>query len=35
MKWITCKHGKVDRVACLWLIRKYIDRDACTLARTL
>jgi hypothetical protein len=28
MKWITRKHVKVDRVACPWLIRKFIDRDA-------
>jgi hypothetical protein len=28
MKWITREHVKVDRVACPWLIRKYIDRDA-------
>jgi hypothetical protein len=28
MKWITREHVKVDRVACPWLIRKYIDPDA-------
>lgn len=28
MKWITREHVKVDRVACPWLIRKYIDADA-------
>ena len=28
MKWITREHAKVDRVACPWLIRKYIDADA-------
>ena len=28
MRWITRKNAKVDRVACPWLIRKYIDRDA-------
>jgi len=25
MKWITRKNVKVDRVACLWLIRRFID----------
>jgi hypothetical protein len=28
MKWITRERVKVDRVACPWLIRKYIDADA-------
>jgi hypothetical protein len=28
MKWITREHIKVDRVACPWLIRKFIDHDA-------
>jgi hypothetical protein len=28
MKWITREHVKVDRVACPWLIRKYIDPEA-------
>jgi hypothetical protein len=28
MKWITRAHVKVDRVACPWLIRKFIDPDA-------
>jgi hypothetical protein len=28
MKWITREHVKVDRVACPWLIRKYVDREA-------
>jgi len=28
MKWITREHVKVDRVACPWLIRKYIDPAA-------
>lgn len=28
MKWITREHVKVDRVACPWLINKYIDREA-------
>ena len=25
MKWITREHIKVDRVACPWLIRKFVD----------
>lgn len=28
MKWITREHVKVDRVACPWLIRKFIDPGA-------
>jgi hypothetical protein len=28
MKWITREHVKVDRVACPWLIRNFVDRDA-------
>lgn len=28
MKWITREHVKTDRVARLWLVRKYIDADA-------
>lgn len=28
MKWITRQHVKVDRVACPWLIRRFIDREA-------
>ena len=31
MKWITREHVKVDRVACPWLIRKYIDQEAAFL----
>jgi hypothetical protein len=27
MKWITREHVKVDRVACPWLIRKFVDQD--------
>ncbi|MDQ2912544.1 MAG: chromate resistance protein [Chloroflexota bacterium] len=25
MKWITCEHPRVDRVACPWLIQKFVD----------
>jgi hypothetical protein len=28
MKWITREHAKVDRIACPWLIKKFIDKDA-------
>ena len=28
MKWITRKNVKVDRVACPWLIQRFIDREA-------
>ncbi|HXU92468.1 MAG TPA: chromate resistance protein ChrB domain-containing protein [Gallionella sp.] len=28
MKWITRSHVKVDRVACPWLIRKFVDQNA-------
>jgi hypothetical protein len=28
MKWITRERVKVDRVACPWLIKKFVDPDA-------
>jgi hypothetical protein len=28
MKWITRASVKVDRVACPWLIKKFVDKDA-------
>lgn len=28
MKWITREHVKVDRVACPWLIRRFVDAEA-------
>lgn len=28
MKWITRTNVKVDRVACPWLIRRFVDPDA-------
>jgi hypothetical protein len=28
MKWITRKNVKVDRVACPWLIRRFVDKEA-------
>jgi hypothetical protein len=28
VKWVTREHPKTDRIACPWLIRKFIDPDA-------
>lgn len=28
MKWVTREHPKTDRIACPWLIRRFIDPDA-------
>lgn len=28
MKWVTRKNANVDRVACPWLIRKFVDPEA-------
>jgi hypothetical protein len=28
MRWITREHPKIDRVACPWLITRFIDHDA-------
>ena len=28
MKWVTREHVKVDRVACPWLIRRFVDPKA-------
>jgi len=28
MRWITREHPKIDRVACPWLISRFIDREA-------
>jgi hypothetical protein len=28
MKWVTREKAKVDRIACPWLIRKFIDSEA-------
>lgn len=28
MKWITREDAKVDRIACPWLIRRFVDPDA-------
>lgn len=27
MKWVTRKNANVDRIACPWLIRKFVDQD--------
>jgi len=28
VKWVTREHPRTDRIACPWLIRKFIDPDA-------
>ncbi len=28
MKWVTRERPKIDRVACPWLIKRFIDREA-------
>ena len=28
MKWITRKNANVDRIACPWLIKRFVDADA-------
>ncbi|MGH2608584.1 MAG: chromate resistance protein ChrB domain-containing protein [Tepidiformaceae bacterium] len=28
MKWVTREHARVDRIACPWLIRRFIDPGA-------
>lgn len=28
MKWITRERPKIDRIACPWLIRRFVDADA-------
>src|SRR5262245_36749512 len=28
MKWVTRQRPKVDRIACPWLIRRFVDEDA-------
>ena len=28
MKWVTRERPKVDRIACPWLIRRFVDQDA-------
>jgi hypothetical protein len=28
MKWITRERPKIDRIACPWLIKKFVDPDA-------
>ena len=27
-RWITREHPKIDRIACPWFIRRFVDRDA-------
>ena len=28
MKWITRESPKIDRIACPWLIKNFVDKDA-------
>mgnify|MGYP000120737131 CR=1 FL=1 len=28
MKWVTRERPKIDRIACPWLVTRFIDRDA-------
>jgi hypothetical protein len=28
MKWVTRENASVDRIACPWLIRRFIEPDA-------
>jgi hypothetical protein len=28
MKWITREHPKIDRIACSWLLKNFVDKDA-------
>jgi hypothetical protein len=28
MKWVTRERAKVDRIACPWLIKNFVDKDA-------
>jgi len=28
MKWITREKAKVDRIACPWLISRFVDKEA-------
>nr|WP_314075856.1 chromate resistance protein ChrB domain-containing protein [uncultured Roseococcus sp.] len=27
-KWVTREHPKIDRIACPWLIRRFVEQDA-------
>ena len=27
MKWVTREHARVDRIACPWLISRFVDRE--------
>jgi len=28
MRWITREHPKIDRIACPWLIKNFVDKEA-------
>ena len=34
MKWVTRERPKIDRIACPWLIERFIDRDPEFVFRT-
>jgi len=29
MKWVTWEHVGVDRMACAWLLKRFVDENAC------
>ena len=31
MKWVTRENANVDRIACPWLIKRFVDPDAAFL----
>jgi hypothetical protein len=31
MRWVTRSRPKTDRIACPWLLRRFIDQDAQSL----
>lgn len=35
MRWVTRKNAAVDRIACPWLIRRFIDPEAEFLVRRI
>ena len=34
MKWATRRHCHIDRAACAWLIRRFIDAEARSCSST-
>ena len=35
MKWVTREKARVDRIACPWLITRFIDKEVNAVARIL